>query len=155
MLESRFFGDRRPKFAFWGPECTNIWKTILSNFGVAMWSSYLLWSNALVVWPMEWMWNFSLWFYYCFLSELSIIDCIPIFKLIWCYGAGIIRSFTWNYVFLCPKMLIFSLTCWIWNILYGNWSLLYLVSSSGFIIYSLNAYCLGISIYIDKRVTTH
>ena len=35
VLEERFFGDRRPKFAFWGPECTNIWKTILSNFGAA------------------------------------------------------------------------------------------------------------------------
>ena len=33
VLEEKFFGDRRPKFAFWGPECTNIWKTILSNFG--------------------------------------------------------------------------------------------------------------------------
>ena len=35
VLEERFFGDRRPKFVFWGPECTNIWKRILSNFGAA------------------------------------------------------------------------------------------------------------------------
>ena len=36
VLEVKFFQDRRPKFAFLGPECTNIGKTTLSNFGAAL-----------------------------------------------------------------------------------------------------------------------
>ena len=35
VLEVKFFQDRRPKFAFLGPECINIRKTIVSNFGSA------------------------------------------------------------------------------------------------------------------------
>ena len=35
-LEVKFFQDRRPKFAFLGPECTNIRKAILSNFGAVL-----------------------------------------------------------------------------------------------------------------------
>ena len=36
VLEREFyFEDGRPKFAFLGPECINIRKTIVSNFGSA------------------------------------------------------------------------------------------------------------------------
>ena len=57
------------------------------------------------------------------LSELCIIDCIPVLKLIWCYGAGIIRSISIEIMyFYVLKWLVFSLT--LLNLEYIVWKLI-------------------------------
>ena len=62
-------------------------------------------------------------FLYVMLSELSFIDCIPILKLIWCYGAGIIRSISIEIMyFYVLKWLVFSLT--LLNLEYIVWKLI-------------------------------
>ena len=75
VLEGEFFEDGRPKFAFLGPECINIRKTIVSNFGSAF--LYLL-----VVSPKRpfWIWiglessYFVIYVNFAMLSEVLMYD---------------------------------------------------------------------------------
>ena len=78
VLEGEFFEDRRPKFAFLGPECINIRKTIVSNFG----SAFLYLMVASPKRPF-WIWIgmesscFVTYVNFVMLSEVLMHDCIP------------------------------------------------------------------------------
>ena len=103
------------KIVFSRPRNVLTWKTTYSNFGAAIWSSYLRWSYALVIWPLEWSWSCSLWFLPCIAFRSILLNCIP-FLSCW-------KPWRRNYQVVCVSnesifmLLICSLiSIWMWNI---------------------------------------